>query len=703
MQLRVVALASVMFLPACLSPSAGEDTGTSEASATDTGSSGAVDTEPTTGATSTSGGSEESGGPSCQACGAEEACIAGECVDVGRVDVERGCSPLGDPKGRGQCMYPWPSDLATVIDPTTVTGRRVHYDAELLPKNGKMQPFAVDDITNDVDGFSPNSQIRFAFADGVGGDLVGIDDIGRSLADDATIVLIDVETGERWPYFAELDATAQPGEPMTVFVRPAKRLGYDRHYAVGVRGLTDAGGAAIVPSPLFRALRDELGTDLPQLEAMREEQELVFAALTKAGVVRGELQLAWGFHTASQERMQSDLVAISPQVAAQAGKGDLGYVIDEIEKNPSPGLARVLRGHFTVPSCLAGDSGPGSVMKRTPEGAPDCSGTSEAPFYIGVPQAVWDKGTPVPFVVYGHGLLGTGEEAISIAERAPSVIVAGTDFWGMAQEDVPRILQAFSDNFVGGNTVPDRLLQSAVNFTTLAYLGQGGFMDEPEMQVEVDGVMTSLIDPSSVQYLGGSQGGIMGGTVVAMAPNLQRGILVVGGANYSLMIWRSSAFSALSDAWKLSHADPQEREFLFALVQSAFDRADPSILAELITHPLGGGDPKRLFLIESIGDSQVPNIASETMARSFEMPLLTPSPKPVWGAPESADPVQEGSALLLVDTKLGPLPPTGNLPPDGDNGAHGAAVDDPALIEVIERFFFKGLAENLCDGPCDPG
>jgi hypothetical protein len=146
------------------------------------------------------------------------------------------------------------------------------------------------------------------------------------------------------------------------------------------------------------------------------------------------------------------------------------------------------------------------------------------------------------------------------------------------------------------------------------------------MQVEVDGVMTSLIDPSSVQYLGGSQGGIMGGTVVAMAPNLQRGILVVGGANYSLMIWRSTAFSALSDAWKLSHADPQEREFLFALVQSAFDRADPSILAELITNPLGGGDPKRLFLIESIGDCQVPNIASETMARTLRHAAADPEP-----------------------------------------------------------------------------
>lgn len=704
MRSRVILLASVVLLPACLSPTGGDDATESATTGISSSSGGEAQTEATasTGEMPTTGGSEDSGA-SCDGCGADDACIDGACVAVGRGEVERGCHPLGDPRGRGQCLYPWPSDLSTVADATTATGRRLNYDPELLPKNNKMQGFAADDITNDVDGASPNSQLRFAFMGGVGGDLVPLDDIGRSLAADATIVLVDIESGERVPYFAELDATAPGGEAMTVFVRPAVRLGYDRHYAIGVRGLTDGEGGALVPSPLFVALRDALKTDVPQLEALRGEQESVFAALTTAGVGRGELQLAWGFHTASQARMQSDLVAISPQVAAKAGKGDLGYVIDKIEKNPTPGLARILRGHFTVPSCLDGDSGPGSVMTRTADGVPDCSGTAEAPFYIGVPQAVWDKGTPVPFVVYGHGLLGTGEEAISIAERAPSVIVAGTDFWGMAQEDVPRILQAFGDNFVNGNTVPDRLLQSAVNFTALAYLGQGGLLAEPEMQVEVDGVMTSLIDPTSVQYLGGSQGGIMGGTVVAMAPNLSRGILVVGGANYSLMIWRSSAFSMLSEAWGASHSDPQEREFLFALVQSAFDRADPSILVELITHPLGGGDPKRLFLIESIGDSQVPNVASEIMARTFEMPLLTPSPRSVWGAPDTAEPVQEGSALLLVDTQKQPLPPTTNTPPDGDNGAHGSAVEDPALIEVIERFIFEGLAENLCDGPCDPG
>lgn len=702
MRLRVLALASLS-LSACQSPAGGaEADGTAESSGgSEAGSSGDMPT------TTASTGDSDDGGATCPVCAGDEACIAGECVGVGRGEVERGCSVLGDPGGRGQCLYPWPSDLWTVVDAGTKTGRRLAHDPELLPRNSKMQAFAAAEMTNTFDGFSPNSQIRFAFARPVDpADLPGIDDIGRSMAADSSVVLLEVDSGQRWPCFAEVDATAQVGEPVTVFIRPARRLGLGKRYVVALRGLhslDDQGGALIEPAPLFRALRDSQTTDLPALEALRDGHGEIFAALDKAGVAREDLQLAWDFHTASAERVQGDLAAISAQVTEIAGAGDLGYTIDEVEIQPKPTLARVIRGHFTVPSCLAGDAGPGSLMHRDAGGAPLCSGTTEAPFVIAVPQPVWDAGKPAPFILYGHGLLGTAEEAVSIAERAQSVIVAGTDFWGMANEDVPTILGALATNFADGNTVPDRLLQSAVNFTSLAFLAQGDLVQEPELEVEIDMVPQSLIDASAVHYLGGSQGGIMGATVVAMAPNVPRGILVVGGGNYSLMIWRSSAFSMLADAWATSHPDPQEREFLFALVQSAFDRADPLVFSELIAAPLAGGDPKRLLLIESIGDAQVPNIATETMARSYGMPMLAPGVTPVWGIEDVNEPVSSGSVLLQVDTGKGPLPPKQNLPPADDNGAHGAAVDDPALIAVIERFIFKAIAENLCEGPCDPG
>lgn len=693
---RFVALSLLLSLglvASCGSPGGGESDGSSEA--------GGSSDESTSGATPTTGDGTEEGsstGPAC-ACADEEACVAGTCVDVGRADVARGCNVLGDPAGRGQCLYPWPADVLLPADPASETGLRLQYDPALLPVNDAGQAFAADEITAGFDGFSPLSQIRFAFARPVDGEgLAPIDDIGRSLADDATIVVVDADSGERWPYFAELDATAEAGEPVTVFVRPMRRLRPGARYVVGIRGLT-SGGEAIAAAPLFAALRDGQTTDVPELEAIRAGQEEVFAALTAAGVERSSLQLAWGFTTASQTLLRRDFLAIAPQVEAAAGSGDLGYAIDEVEESPDPALKRVVRGTFTVPSCLTGNSGPGEVIRRDAMGLPDCSGTTEARFVLAIPQALADAGAPAPLTIYGHGLLGSGEEAVGIARRATAGIVVGTDFWGLSEDDLPAVAEMLAANLDGGRTMPDRLLQSVVNFTTLAHLARTALVADP-LVFENE---TSLIDPEAIHYLGGSQGGIMGATVMAMAEPLRRGVLVVGGANYSLMIWRSTAFSLLGEIWEGSHADPQEREFLFALFQSSMDLSDPLTYTDLIAEPLGGGAAKRILLVESMGDAQVPNIATEAMARTYGLQMLGPAVAPVFGVADAPGPLAEGSALLQIDTGLGPVPPGVNLPLGEDNGAHGAAVDDPSAIAMIEQFLFTGVMENLCDGPCDPG
>lgn len=699
---RVLTLASLILVPACLSPTGGGGDTDSEGSST--GEPGTTSDGPmTTTVAPTTTESGETAEPGCGVCADDEACIGDSCEPVDRAELERGCNPLGDPGGRGQCLYPWPIDLLTTADASTATGLRLDYDAALLPANKAGKLFTVADLANNYDGFSPSSQIRFAFAAEVDvAGLPGLRDIEASLAADAAVVLIDAESGERWPYFIEADASAEPGEPVTIFIRPMRRLDFNRRYVVGLRDLKDRGGAPIAAPALFRALRDGLTTDLPQLEALRAGHEQVFSALKSAGVERGELQLAWSFTTASEARMQRDLRAIAPQVEAQAGMGDLGYTIQKVEVEPHAELARVIRGTFKAPNCLTGDAGPGALLQRDPQGLPVCKGTTDAPFVIAIPKEVWESGSPAPFVVYGHGLLGSGDEAISIARRATSVIVAGTDFWGMSEEDIPTIATALNNNFEGAATLADRLLQSAVNFTSLAHLAQGDLLQEVELTSPVN-MMQTLINPGEVHYLGGSQGGIMGGTVVAMASNLNRGIAVVGAGNYSLMVWRSTAFSQLNTLWQTAQPDIQDREFLFAIFQSTFDRVDPIIHRELIDEPLNGGPPKRLMLVESMGDCQVPNIATEMMARSMGMSMLGPAVEPVWGLDDVLGEVTEGSVLLQVDTLKGPRPPDANLPPEKDNGAHGAAIDHPAVVAIVERFLFKGIFENLCDGACDPG
>lgn len=688
--LSLLALALV----ACQDPAAGTDsdtgtgTGTTDGSTTDMSpTTGTSDPVPTTGSTSepTTGAPE-----GCvPGCAADEACIGSSCEAVGRAEIEAGCHPLGDPGGRGQCVYPWPSNFYTAADAASPSGLSVALPAELLPENVYGMPFAADELVNGWPGFSANAQIRFSTASAIDpAGLAPIDDIARSLADEATIVLLATSTGERWPYFAEVDATAEPGEPRTIFIRPMRRLRSGERYVVAVRGLEAAGGGEIAPLPLFRALRDELPTDVPQLEAERGRYAEIFAALADAGVARGSLQLAWDFTVNDDAALQRDFEAIAPQIVAAAEGGDLGYEVTDVSEYPDDEVPLIVRGRFTVPSCLAGDGATGSVFHRDRQGLPDCSGSKDAPFWLAVPKAVYDAGVPAAVALYGHGLLGTGEEATSVVRKAGGVIVVGTDFWGMAEEDIPTLIKLFGSNLEGGRTLGDRLLQSAANFTTLAYLVQGELAADPAVK--------GLVDPAAVYYIGGSQGGIMGATVTAMAPNLQRGALVVGGSNYSLMVWRSVAFGPIGDIWGASQPDVQDREFLFALLQSSFDLADPVTYAPQIA---ASGDT--LLLIESIGDMLVPNVASETMARSYGMMMAAPSVYPVWGV-EDAPADFTGSALLQVDTKSEPLPPKENLPPTDDNGAHGSAVDGAAVQAIVKAFLLDGVVNNTCSGPCDP-
>jgi len=647
---------------------------------------------------SSTGGSETgtgTTGASACPCGPEEACIDDGCYDVGRSAIEAGCHPLS----QGVCLYPWPSNFTTVSDAASATGRLLHYDPALLPMTNGGAAFAAAEITDAMQGFSPNSQIRFVSAKGVMSEgLAGIDDIAGSLAEGATTVLVQAESGERWPHFAEVDAVAPSPDRQAVFIRPMRRLAFGSRYVVAVRGLRDADGAPLEPPPLFRALRDGLSTDVPELEALRPAYEEIFGILAEGGVPRGELQLAWDFTTAPIDQAYRDAAAIVPQLSAVAAKGDLGYTITEVEE-PGGAVGRVIRGTFKAPNCMTGAAEPGSLLRRDADGLPVCEGTVDAPFVVAIPQSVIDAGVPARASLYGHGLLGTGEEAVSVASKVDGVIMAGTDWWGMAEEDIPNIGAVLQNNFANGRSMPERLLQSVVNFSTLAYLLRGDLAMDQALFAE----KTPLIDAAApVAYVGGSQGGIMGGTTMAIAPNLERGVLVVGGANYSLMVWRSTAFSAINQIWAAHMPDPLEREFLFSIYQSAFDASDPAIYAEAIrSAPLPGNGPRQLLLVESIGDAQVPNVATEMMARTYGMRMLGPAVTPVFGVPTVDQPIDD-VALLQVDTKMGPLPPTTNEPASDDNGAHGASADGPGVQETIKAFLLEGVFASKCDGVCDP-
>src|SRR5262249_53978057 len=125
-----------------------------------------------------------------------------------------------------------------------------------------------------------------------------INDIQRSLEADSPIVIIDARSGKRWPLWAERDLLSAPGS-QSVIVRPATDFVEGHHYVVAVRPLVDAAGNALHASPAFAAYRDGTCTTDATFESRRPAMESIFKTLGKAGIARGDLQLAWDFTVAS--------------------------------------------------------------------------------------------------------------------------------------------------------------------------------------------------------------------------------------------------------------------------------------------------------------------------------------------------------------------------------------------------------------------
>ena len=162
-----------------------------------------------------------------------------------------------------QCVLPYPSN-AYLVD------GRVAIPADGLPANTDGTPIDPAEW-NRNDGFSPNTPLltHIAGLDADASKLPSWTDLEASLADDASVVLVDEATGERVPLWAELDEKAATDDERLLMVHPAVVLTEGATYAVGFRSLVDTDGAPIEPTAVFRAYRDNLITTDTAVEARR--------------------------------------------------------------------------------------------------------------------------------------------------------------------------------------------------------------------------------------------------------------------------------------------------------------------------------------------------------------------------------------------------------------------------------------------------
>ena len=659
----------------------------------------------------------------------------GTCVPCGNgfMDAGEQCDPVGSACGggalcqsdctcpcdfldTGDCLFPFPSDYLTKSDPTTDTGRRVHFAVATMPKNVLLVPVTPTDY-NLNDGFSPGSTILLQIP-GVDLTQTGaapITDVERSLDPGAPVVLVNASTLAHHLMWVEQDSNAIPATQATI-IHPAINLDEETRYIVALRQIKNAGGAVIPPSATFLAYRDNTPTGDPVIEARRAHMEELFTTLAAAGVPRNDLYLAWDFTVASMRNISERLLFVRNDGFARLGANAPAFTVDTIEDELDANIFRRVTGTFQVeryvdnvipPARFALDANGLPVHQAT---------TQPASFICNIPRAALASAAatavPARASIYGHGLLGSNDEVsggnVKAMANEHNFVFCATKWIGMSEDDVGNAISILQD-FSKFPTLTDRLQQAMLNQLFLARLmiHPNGFVASTAFQ-DMGGA--PVIDTGAVFYDGNSQGGIFGGTVMSISQDIIRGVLGVPGMNYSLLLTRSTDFALYSSILNPSYPNQLQRPLVLALAQMLWDRSDPSGYAHHMTSdPLPGTPQHQVLLHVAFGDHQVSNVATEVEARTIGAAIHVPAinggrhtdVNPYFGIPAIPSYPFNGSALIIWDSGAVPPPITNTAPSMGADPHSHPRNSAVARQQKSDFLQIGGMVFDVCAGlPC---
>jgi len=678
-------------------------------------------------------------------------------------DTVAGCDPIDS----AVCLLPFPNDFFTKPDPTTPTGRRVALSVLAMPRNVAGVPIDPTDF-NRNDGFSPGSLIVTkvpgldtpqALAKT---DPVSLLNLGRYAETTAPVVVIDAATHARHPIWVELDRSQDlNGNPparsaTTLLVRPSVNFAEGHRYIVALRSLKNASGATLQPGPAFKAFRDDAG---PQPRQQHYDRD-IFPALAAAGIARGDLYLAWDFTVASERNLSGRMLHIRDDAFAQLGDTHLAdltvqgssprFVVDKVtqslpckptvdigvppvgceQQTLDPRLARHVEGRIFVPCYLNLPGCPPGSRFLYPSLSPNAlplrlpGNMMAASFVCNIPKGALTGKRYRPSL-YGHGLLGSASEVdqgklYDLGADQYGLMFCATDWSGMSSEDIANDVTLLAE--LGRfSTLADRAQQGMLNFLYLgrAMIHSRGFSANPAFQFNGH----SAIDASRLYYNGGSQGGIMGGSLTAVAPDFTRAHLGVPGMNYSTLLQRSTDFDTYAQVLYRAYPKTIERQLILSLIQMLWDRAESDGYAHHMTTDTYPNTPAHeVLMTPAFGDHQVTNWATDVMARtvgvSLRIPAVDPGrhpagPNAYWGIPAIGSYPSPGSSMVVGE--IGPLrivdgQTKGTAPPPVENIPNRPGVDPhgPDWSETTDGYLAiasflspLGMLVAVCgDHPC---
>lgn len=592
----------------------------------------------------------------------------------------------GNPLNPEVGLYPYPSDYFLQEAPQTVTGYQVNIPEQLMPSSLPAEAF------DGHDGFSRLPMILSAWPRGIDRlSLPSSENLGESIADTSSTFIIHHQTGTRVPHIAEIDLMSDDPLRRALILRPAIVLKANASYTVVIRSnLKDLEGSSYEMSEAFMALKmASMNTEITGFEPLDIQIPKFMeskAVIEQSGIDFESVILTWSFHTRSEEQLTGDLLTMQEQAASWP------LTTYEVTEDNVDATNRIIRGVFEMP-LYVGERG----LERDESGHPIAVGVAQYPFSMAIPRTVDE---PRPIIIYGHGFLGDHPQAVRSSFNDLCVSgrfnAIGMNF-GMHSGVLPLLIRALTGDLNAFHLARAEVMQTMINYTIMTrYLRDQLSLEYPEL------------DPQRIVYMGISNGGTFGYLYSATSTLIEQAVLVVGGAGLSHFLQRATQWNNLGLLVTQEFDDPLELQLYLAMLQEQLDPVDPiNYVDHLISPRFEGRRPLRAQLHMAVHDSQVHNMVTEWVARSANIPLMTPSPKPIWGLDTIEAPLSErdqldlSSAMIVYDEQVTPYL-EGNQPQPEDNGTHGTVRRLESYRRHIIDFIEEGLINQVCDGACDP-
>jgi hypothetical protein len=602
------------------------------------------------------------------------------------------------------CLFPFPSDFFRKEGGPF--GQAHHLDLgpsmPVSDDSGERispEPFKVHD------GFPVVPAITFAID---GASLAGaptLEDIGASLLPGSRTLVIDADTGALVAHWAELDYLAEDAGKRVVQLRVASALEHDHRYVVVVRGLVDDAGHPVAATRGFAALRDGASTRLAGIEERRAHFDAkVFPVIERAGVPRGEVLLAWDFSTTTREGSTSRLLAMRDRLYDLIGEQGPEYLVDRViadPDGPAGSIASIVEATAKVPSFLLPlELTEARRLRLDERGLPRAEGFEDVKFRVQVPRVAATSTSKLAVMQYGHGFLGSDNEAnngwLRDWANERGFLILSTDMQGMTTSSGVVWFTKLPSDATNLSHIAEEPLQGVINHLALQRLMKGRFVNEPAVQKNAQ----PLYDPARLYYHGNSQGGTMGNLVVLPSRDVTRAILGVPGVSIGFILARASQWQELSPALSRSYSDPFDFAALMALVQVGWDKTDAINFAPLWGQ-LPNTPPKTVLLQAGLEDAQVNNDVSRLLARLYQAKLVAPAPRPVFGLETLAPPFSGLNAYQEIDYGVAPRSRT-NRPASQETDTHGKPRKTPKIQDQGFHFLETGEVIQTCEGVCDP-